>query len=85
MQMIFINIDRTEKSNSMTGCIVADDGLQEGGEGQGGDAGGQGGQAGGDPLHIQPPQVEIQRVEVENGRNEDGCETSCSFTPNFLF
>ena len=52
MQMIFINIDRTEKSNSMTGCIVADDGLQEGGEGQGGDAGGQGGQAGGDPLHI---------------------------------
>ena len=52
MQMIFINIDRTEKSNSMTGCIVADDGLQEGGEGQGGDAGGQGGQAGGGPLHI---------------------------------
>ena len=36
----------------VTGCIVADDGLQEGGEGQGGDAGGQGGQAGGDPLHI---------------------------------
>jgi len=32
----------------VTGCIVADDGLKEGGGGQGG----QGGQAGGGPLHI---------------------------------
>ena len=30
----------------VTGCIVADDGLKEGGQG------GQVGQAGGDPLHI---------------------------------
>ena len=82
MQMIFINIDRTEKSNSMTGCIVADDGLQEGGEGQGRDAGGQGGQAGGDPLHIQPPQVDIQRVEAENGRQLTTTEKNIYWRPS---